>query len=271
MSDEILQGYSIPAFFRAHEDMEWKEDTIHRYNKYLRELLDYLDGREPDRKNLEEWKRRIEERYSKSGVNGYLAAANNYFQWCNRPDLYLRQMLGKRKDEGIQSPVVTRMEYLKLLRTARSLEQQRIYLLIKLFALTGVPLQCLEQVTVEMVWQREGALSQKERRIPFYCPDGLREEILGYAARNGIIHGPVFITRQGNLLGRQDICREMKEICQSAGVSRDKGNPGSLRRLYRETQEEIRAQLERLHREKYDQLAEEEQHVIGWLPEETPG
>lgn len=144
MTDEILKGYPISAFLQVHEDREWKEDTIHRYNKYLRELLDYLEGREPDMENLEAWKRQVEERYSRSGVYGYLAAANNYFRWCNRPDLYLRWKSGKKEAEP-QLPVVTRMEYLKLLRTARGQDRRRIYLLIKLFALTGVPLQCLGQ------------------------------------------------------------------------------------------------------------------------------
>ena len=273
MADEILQGYSISDFFRAHEDLDWKEDTIQRYNKYLHELLDYLDGRWPDQDNLEAWKHWIEAHYSHSGVNGYLAAADNYFLWCNRPELYLRRTPGENRDEEPRSPAVTRTEYLKLLRTARGQGRQRIYLLIKFFALTGVPLQCLEQVTVELVRQGEGILSaqnRKEKEVCFYCPKGLQKEILGYAAQHGIYHGPVFVSRRGNLLARPAICREMKEICRAAGVPPDKGNPGSLRRLYQETQADITAQLDRLHRKMYDQMVELEQDVIGWTPEQAP-
>ena len=120
MADEILQGYSIPDFFRAHEDLDWKEDTIHRYNRYLYELLDFLDGQEPDPENLEAWKRQIEARCGRSGVNGYLAAANNYLLWCGRPELYLRRTPGESREEEPQPPAVTRTEYLKLLRTARA-------------------------------------------------------------------------------------------------------------------------------------------------------
>ena len=271
VADEILQGCPIPAFFRAHEDMGWKEDTVRRYDRCLHELLDYLDGREPDPENLEAWKRQAEDRYSPGGVNGYLAAANNYFLWCGRPDLYLRRTPGGEKEEGSRPPAVTREEYLELLRTARGRGRRRTYLLIKLFALTGVPLRCLGQVTVDLVREGQGVLSlpdRKEDGIPFYCPEGLREEILGYASRNGIYRGPVFISRRGNLLARPAICREMKEICQAAGVSRDKGNPGSLRRLWQETREDILARLDRLRREMYDQMLEREQEMIGWMPEE---
>lgn len=124
--------------------------------------------------------------------------------------------------------------------------------------------------TVELVRQGEGILTRRKREVPFYCPEGLRKEILWYAEQDGISQGPVFINSRGSLLGRQDICREMKEICQAAGISQDKGNPGSLLRLYQETQEDIIAQLKRIHWERYNQMVEEEQDVIGWLPEETP-
>lgn len=273
MADEILQGYSIPDFFRAHEDLGWKQDTIRCYNKCLHELLDYLDGREPDPENLEAWKRQIEARYSHSGVSAYLAAVNNYFRWCGRPELYLRRRSGENKEEP-QPPAVTRTEYLKLLRTARG-QGRRIYLLIKLFALTGVPVQCLGQVTVELVRQGEGILSapnRKEKAVRFYCPEILRDEILSYTIENGIYHGPVFVSRRGKLLGRPAIGREMKEICRAAGVSPDKGNPGSLRRLYRETQADLTVQMNRLRRKMYDQMLEIEQDMIGWPgQEDAPG
>lgn len=274
MADEILQGYPIPAFFQAQKGhMDWKEDTVHRYKKYLYELLNYLNGREATRESLEPWKRQIEARYSYSGVHGYLAAVNNYFLWCGRPDLYLRRTPNEKSEKESQPPAVTRSEYLKLLRTARRLDRRRTYLLIKLFALTGVPLQCLEQVTVELVQKGEGTLSvpnRKENEFPFYCPEGLQKEILSYVAQQGIYHGPVFISSRGNLMGRQAICRDLKEICLAAGISQDKGNPGSLRRLYRETQENIDRQLDQLRRKMYDQMLELEQDAVGWMPEDAP-
>lgn len=154
MEDEILEGFSIGAFFQEQESQGWMPDTKQRYAKCLYELRDFLAGKgPPGRELLNQWQRQLESRYSRSGVQVCLAAANGYFQWCGRPDLQLYPAQSREGEEGDEIPAVTREEYLKLLRAARTLGRQRSYLLVKLFATTGLPLQCLEQVTAEVVRQ----------------------------------------------------------------------------------------------------------------------
>ena len=45
-------------------------------------------------------------------------------------------------------PELTRTEYLRLLQTARALNRERVYLLVKLFGTTGLTVQLLLQQTV---------------------------------------------------------------------------------------------------------------------------
>ena len=56
--------------------------------------------------------------------------------------------------QGLQ-PELSRVEYLRLLQAARILEKERTYLLVKIFALAGIRVGELPQVTVERV--RAGA------------------------------------------------------------------------------------------------------------------
>lgn len=263
MNDEILQGYPISAFLDTASSRGWKPETRHRYGVCLTELQAYLAKHgPPGAPALLGWRRQLEQRYSRSCVNAYLTAANHYFRWCGRQDLIQQPSRAPQQEEA--TPAITRAEYLRLLRTARTQGHHRLYLLIKLFALTGVPLQCLDQVTVELIQKGHGTLQHRGNRMEFYCPPALQRELLEYMALNGIYRGPVFITRSGKLLERPSIFRSLKELCQIAGVPEEKGNPRALRNLYKETQQEIEKRLALLKQQMIDQTMELEQDAIGW-------
>ena len=273
MKEEILAGYPITAFLQAQEGRDWKPDTRRRYSKYLYELGEYLAGQGPPGKAaLERWQRQLEERCGPSGVKAYLAAANHYFRWCGRPDLVMRRHRGPEEArEGAGPPGLSRAEYLKLLRTARGMREHRTYLLVKLFATTGLPLQCLDQVTVEAVEAGGGELNYRGSPVEFRCPEGLRQELLEYAAERKTAGGAVFVTRTGQPLDRSNLFRSMQELCRAAGIPAEKVNPRSLRRLYQAAQETIREHLEGLQRQMYEQMLEMEQDAVGWRMELPSG
>ncbi|MGN0686165.1 MAG: tyrosine-type recombinase/integrase [Gemmiger sp.] len=266
--EEILQGFSISAFLNDEKNSGWNPDTKRGYRSCLYNLWEFSTRNgPPDREKLERWRQELQTNYSWRSVNRYLAAANNYFRWCGRLDLVQEHC----RPQAVETPAepLTRAEYLKLLRTARVQEQQRTYLLVKLFVTTGVPLQCLDQVTAELIRQGSGTISHHGNEEPFHCPEVLQKELLDYMALNGIYRGPVFITRSGHPLDRSNLCRSLQELCRQAGVPESKGNPRSLRGLYKVTQAEIHETVERLQRKIYDQLLETEQMSIGWQSNEA--
>ena len=266
-NEEILKGFSIPAFLNDEKNSSWNPDTRRGYGICLQNLLEFSARHgPPDRENLKLWRQELQSNYSWRSVNRYLAAANNYFRWCDRLDLIQEHCRPETPEEP--AAPLTRAEYLKLMGTARRQGQQRIYLLTKLFVTTGIPVQCLDQVTAELVRKKDGTINHHGNKEPFYCPEVLRKELLEYMALQGIYRGPVFITRSGHPLDRSNLCRSLQELCRQAGVPESKGNPRSLRGLYKETQTEIRETVERLQRKIYDQLLETEQMTIGWQTNE---
>ena len=263
MNDEILAGFPVSKFLASEKCSNWNADTYRSYSKCLQDLLNFTaaNGR-PTRGLISRWERELQKVYSRSSVNVHLAAANNYFKWCGRYDL-LRGHTRPAEEEK-SSPALTRIEYLKLLRTARAMDKPRTYLLIKTFATTDLPLQCLGQVTVELIRQGQGTLQNRGNTIEFYCPRALQSEILDYAKRSGIYRGPVFVTRNGKLMERPGIFRNIQEVCQVAGVPEAKGNPRALRNLYKITQQNLERRLAELKQQMYDQLLEMEQDDIAW-------
>lgn len=272
MKDEILQGYSIAKFLQSQKSDSWNLDTRRSYNNCLQDLLAFVrqEG-EPTRELLVQWQKHLNKSYGRTAINVHIAAANNYFRWCQRYDLICGHAKPEEDDKPRQTPTVTRAEYLKLLGAARSLEKHRSYLLVKLFATTDMPLQCLDQVTAELVKQGQGTLNYRGSPIAFHCSQSLQRELLEYMALNGIYAGPVFITRTGQPLDRVNIFRSIQELCRAAGVPEEKGNPRSLRNLYKATQKKIDEHLSLLRQQMYDQLLEMEQDSIGWQPEGPMG
>ena len=256
----ILPGYALEDFLCAPENTAWNEETRNRYRRALQELYAYLQSAgPPGRDTLAAWQQHLQEQgYRPRSINTRVSAANNYFRWCGRHDLAMRHSAPGKTE----TPQLTRAEYLRLLCTARRKGEHRLYLLVKLFVTTGLPLQCLPQVTVQRV--QAGGSTPLARGGVLYIPHSLQGELLAYCRAQGIAAGPVFVSSRGHTIGRSDLCRSIQELCRSAGVDEAKGNPRALRGLYQATQDSIKASLAPLLQQTYDQLLQAEQTTAGW-------
>lgn len=145
---EILPGYPIEAYLEREDGADWNADTRTSYRRVLYELQKYLGGKPPDAGALSRWQRDLRENgYHQHSINIRISAANNYFRWCGRYDLLMHH----GPADSMPAPELTRTEYLRMLRAARRRGWHQIYLLVKLFVITGLPLQCLDQVTPQVV------------------------------------------------------------------------------------------------------------------------
>ena len=257
----ILPGFPIEDYLQSAGN-GWNGETCAGYRRALCELARSLVGQGPPTPAaVQAWRQDLERRgYRPRSINSRLAAANGYFRWCGRYDLLLHYVPPTRA----ALPAMTRPEYLRLLCVARSGGQQQLYLLVKLFALTGLPLQCLPGVTPAVVQAGGGMLPCRGQPFALQLPDCLQQELLAYIARQGITAGPVFLSRSGRPINRSNLCRKLQELCRAAHVPEEKGNPRSLRALYQATRDELAARAEQLLRQSYHDLLEAEQAAAGW-------
>ena len=146
---EILPGFPLEAFLQGPDSAAWNRDTCRSYRRALYELQHFLAGKGlPTPQLLEAWQADLHRQgYRQRSVNMRISAANNYFRRCGRHDLLMHHS----RPNAVPVPELTRAEYLRLLQTARGQNKHRLYLLIKLFATTDLSLQCLEQITVQVV------------------------------------------------------------------------------------------------------------------------
>lgn len=160
-------------------------------------------------------------------------------------------------------PELTRSEYLRLLSAARVLRKKRSYLLVKVFACTGIAVRELPKLTVEALKEGRLALTGGEGRIiPLTGP--FSKELLDYARQEGIKAGPVFVTRNGRNLNRTGVTAYIQQLAADARVPPEKCNPRCLRKLHLATRESVEQSVSMLVDQALDRLLEQEQALIGW-------
>ena len=225
LSMETIRAYLADLSGRGR-----RKGTVQMYSAKLRALYDYLPpDKQISRGTLAAWRAfLLEAGYSPSTVNTHLSAANGLMEYMGR------------------------------------LEKERTYLLVKIFALAGIRVGELPQVTVERV--RAGRLPVRtggERRyVPL--PACLQGELLDYARRQGLTAGPVFCTRNGKGMSRTQVTEEIQTLCHDARVEEEKGTPRCLRKLYLATRAEVERGVRLLAEQSYERMLDTEQLAAGW-------
>lgn len=234
-------------------------ETVKTYRFKLYQLYDWLpEGKRIYRGTLEKWRKALlDDGYAPRTVNLCMSAANSLLEVHGWRELQVGKPL---EPEGDIQPELTRTEYLRLLSTARTLGREREYLMVKVFAATGIGVQNLPRLTAEAA--RAGKIKLPAAVV--HIPDCLREELLDYAERQGISAGPLFVNRDGRPYTRNGVTSLIQRLCADARVPEEKANPRCLKKLYQSTQASIQANIALLVEQSHDRLLETEQLAIGW-------
>lgn len=127
---------------------------------------------------------------------------------------------------------LTKAEYTRLCRAAMRKHNERLCLILQTICGTGIRVSELQFITVEAARCGEAVVSCKAKTRTVFLVKALRQKLLRYAAEQGIESGMIFVTRTGKPINRTNIWREMKSLCQEAGVNPEKVFPHNLRHLF---------------------------------------
>ena len=253
-----IQGYLEDLIARGRGG-----ETVQMYRNRLLALYEFLPpDKRVDRAALEAWRNSLLERgYSPGTVNTHLSAANGLLDYLDRRDLQLTDRLSVHPEA---QPELTRAEYLRMLSVARALGRERVYLMIKVFALTGLRVGELPDLTAEAVAAGRVRHTSDGETEQVLIPACLRRELMDYLDRQGIRAGPVFRSRNGRPLRRTQVSGEIQTLCRDAQVDERKGNPRSLRNLYQTVWQEITREVRTLAEASYERMLDAEQSAVGW-------
>lgn len=240
------------------------QGTLNTYRKKLDRLYQALpeDGKAIRRDTLLNWRKQLaEEGLASETINQSVVAANGYLEYMGAREFQVTEKLGS-PDQS--TPELTRSEYLRLLGAVRILGREQAYLLVKVFGNSDLPVQELPCLTVEAAQAGMVSIRHRCSKEIIRFPSSVCRELLDHARRRGIRTGSIFITRTGNLISRNNVTATIRQLCHTAQVPEEKGNPRCLRKLYLATREGIERNVALLVEQAQERLLEEEQLTVGW-------
>ena len=237
----LIQKYA--AFLR---EQERAASTVVKYVHELTVLEILLAGRPVTKGALLEWKEDLIGQYTPASVNNKLATVNGFLSFCGMGALRLRKLKIQKALFLSEEKELTRAEYVRLVRAAEQAENERLSLVIQTICATGIRVSELRFITAEAVQTGRAEVSNKGKRRTVFLPDKLRKLLRAYLQKQKITAGAVFVSKNGKPLDRSNIWRDMKALCESAGVEPGKVFPHNLRHLFARTFYSIEKDLSRL-------------------------
>ena len=233
MKGRILTSEAIQNFKKHLKEEEKSKNTIEKYMRDVWECTTYMNGAEITKESVIAYKDKlISKNYAVRSINSMLASLNSLFSFLNWMDCRVKSIKLQRQVYCPEEKELTKAEYMRLVNTAKQKGNERLNLILQTICGTGIRVSELQYITVEAVKSGETVVSLKGKTRSVFIVKELQKKLLRYAAVQGIKSGLIFITRTGKPLSRTNIWREMKSLCESAGVNPQKVFPHNLRHLF---------------------------------------
>lgn len=236
----------IQKYVTHLKEQERSAATIQKYTHDITALCEYLSGTPITKAALIDWKQRLTGTYAPATVNSMLAAVNSFLAFIGWRELSVKLLKIQKPLFMDENKELTRAEYARLVMAAEKQENERLSLVIQTICATGIRVSELRYITAEAVYSGKAEVNNKGKRRPVFLPEKLRRLLKKYLQKQKKTSGPVFTTRTGKPLDRCNIWRDMKRLCESAGVEPGKVFPHNLRHLFARTYYTLERDLSRL-------------------------
>ena len=259
----VLTRSDIDLYLQDVASRGCKQGTLENYRRSLLNFFDWLpEGKRVSREKVYEYQEYLIGKYISRTVNMKMTAINGILGFLDLRE-YQSTVKASVDDTAIQ-PELSRNEYLRMLSAAKAIGDERLYLIIKLFGTTGIAVQEFDKVTVEAVRSGTIVTFLNRNRLALRIPACVQSELLEYAKEKGVKSGSIFLTREGRPLGRTTLSNMVPHIARYAKVEENKCTPRCLQKLYAETWDTIKSNVNVMLQMTYDKLLEQEQVIYGW-------
>ena len=209
---------------------EKSELTIEKYLRDVRHFLSWLGDRKLNKSHILEYKAELIETYAVTSANSMLSSLNSYLEFIGRHDCRVKTIKQQRRTFLPEEKELSREEYRRLLKAAEG--KKRLWLLMQTICATGIRVSEHRFITVEAAKAGYAQVCLKGKFRVVFLPKKLCTLLLKYAKTQKIRTGSIFVTASGKPMNRCNIWAEMKKLCRTARVSREKVFPHNLRHLF---------------------------------------
>lgn len=217
---------------------EYETKTIKSYELGVKKFIEFVNEDEIviNKDLLIQYKDYLRENFSVNSCNKYLTIINKFLRYLLTEEDYKTLKLKKLKSQqktSIDDPI-WEQEHKRMLRWAKQLGYDDMYLIIKIFAYTGIRVIELKEFTVENVNQNYIKVYNKGKERTIILRNDLLREIKKYCRENKITSGYIFRSPKNpeKMLNLSTIWRRLKKIAKSAKINPKKIHPHSWRHLF---------------------------------------
>ena len=247
MGKRIISYNHLRGFEESLREEEKSHATTDKYLRDVRSFREFTGRRSVTRELLVAYKQSlIEKGYAVRSINSILASVNSLLRYLGWSECRVKSIRTQRQIYCPEEKELTREEYLRLVDTSKRKGNERLHMILQTICGTGIRVSELRFITVEAARRGEAVVTCKAKTRTVFIVNKLRQLLLRYAKRRNIKAGPIFVTRTGKAMNRTNIWREMKDLCEEAGVDPRKVFPHNLRHLFARTFYGIQKDISRL-------------------------
>ena len=236
----------ISNFKNYLTEAEKSENTIEKYIRDLSFFMEWSDSREVTKILVLEYKKELCEKYVPASVNAAISSLNSFFSFMEWYDIRIKALKIQKQIFSTKEKEMTKSEYERLLNAAKSKGNERLYYLMQTICSTGIRVSELRFITVSSVKSGQAIINCKGKMRIVFLPKELCKMLVRYINENNIKSGSVFVSKNGNPLDRSHIWKMLKDLCETAGVSKDKVFPHNFRHLFARTYYSLQKDIVRL-------------------------
>lgn len=232
---QITEG-NIQRFIRHLKEEEYAPKSVEKYVRDITAFRSWSGHNLIEKDLLLCWKAHLQaENYQPGTVNGMLASLNCFFKFMGWTEFRFKYLKMQRKLFRSIDRELTKVEYVRLLKTAKAQGKQRLILLMETICATGIRVSEVRYITVEAIRSGRAEVCLKGKVRTILLPGKLCKKLQKYAEKQKVASGEIFLTRNRRSLSRRQIWAEMKALCERADVAPTKVFPHNLRHLFART------------------------------------
>jgi site-specific recombinase XerD len=220
--------------FKNHLLLKEKSlSTVSKYCRDIKKFIQFLRIKRPEgcaRQDIFDYKDYLIGQYKMTTVNSYIISLNLYLSFLGADGLRAKTLAIQRKTS--LNSVLTEDEYTALLKTAKEMGKERLYLLIRTLASSGMRISELCNITPAMLKTGGTFIRSKNKVRELILPNYICQELLAYCEKekieNLVFHG----RNPDKLIDKALIWRQLKALARLSGVPEHKVFPHNFRHFF---------------------------------------
>ena len=218
---------------------EKSKNTLSQYKRAVMKFVNwypYEEDRLIDKQLIMDYKQYLQTlTKSPNSMNIWIVALNKYLKWLGLSSFTVKKYRIQSQSSNENS--LSLVDYKRLLRMAKRLGQEQLYMIMRVLAMTGCRIGELEYFTVENIelTPRKNIIVQKKDKIRrLIIRQDLSRELKKYCKDHEIKRGYIFLSPilPNKMINQSSIWKQMKKLAGKARVNKSVVHAHSFRHLF---------------------------------------